>query len=929
VLQVVRALYQQLHRSAQDPITIDLDSHLERDLGFDSLARVELLSRLEQQCNVKLDERSLEKIERVGDLLRIRIGVSLPALPELGDMARFTARAPKSSFESPTLAPTRAATLNEVLEWHVRRHPNSQHAVLLGDAEPRTLTYVELWNAARRVAGGLQSEGIGNGATVALMLPTSAEYLFTFFGVLLASAVPVPIYPPTRPSQIEEHVHRHAEILGNASAQALITFREARGIARLLRARVPGLRQVWSVAELLDNGTSQTSQALVKPDSLALLQYTSGSTGSPKGVMLTHSDLLANIRAVGAAAAANSMDVFVSWLPLYHDMGLIGAWLGSLYFGCLLVLMPPTSFLARPQRWLRAIQQYGGTLTASPNFGYELCARRIADAELEGLDLSTLRLAFNGAEPVVPGTLEHFERRFAPYGFQPHAMTPVYGLAEAAVALTFPPHGRGPLIDAVDRKQLADHGRAITVAPDAPGALSFVACGQPLSGYQLRIVDSGGLELPERMEGAVQFAGPSATAGYFHNTEATTRLIRHEWRETGDQGYMASGELFVTGRIKDLIIRRGRHIYPEEIEQAVGQLAGIRKGCVVAFGAIEPVTATEKLIVIAETHHTDPDVRARVKARVMECVIDCIGEPADEVVLARPHSILKTSSGKLRRAATRAAYDERELGRAPASAAIQMTRLRVENVRLTLRRWRHKSGRVIYGVYAWTALVAVALPLWVLLLLAPNRHVAWYRCHRAARRLLRAWRIPFVCRWETTLESSVPHVLVVNHCSYVDSIFLAALLPDPHVFMAKTELQRVPVLRGCLRKIGTVFVNRFDPVQSAPELEHLKAELMKGSSLIIFPEGTFTRIDGLRAFYLGAFQAAVRVGVPVVPVALRGTRSMLRDGQRLPRKVDISAVVRAPLMSDGESDDAFAAAVQLRNQARELILEACGEPDLT
>lgn len=929
VLRVVNGLYEQLHRCDHESITIDLTSRLERDLGFDSLARVELLSRIEQECGVKFDERALEKIARVGDLLRLAVSSRDGSADPLRTHAEEprTTRLPKRGFESPTLTPAGATTLSEVLEWHIQRHPNSQHVILLQNDAPRTLTYIEIWNAARRIAGGLQREGIGSGATVAVMLPTSAEYLYTFFGVLFAGAVPVPIYPPTRPSQLEEHIHRHAEILTNASVRALVTFRAARGVARLLKARVPGLRQIWSVAELLDHDANGPRESPAKPESLAMLQYTSGSTGSPKGVMLTHVNLLANIRAVGAAAAATSEDIFVSWLPLYHDMGLIGAWLGSLYFGCRLVLMTPTGFLARPQNWLRAIQQYGGTLTASPNFGYELCARRIADSELVGLDLSTLRLAFNGAEPVVPETLERFRQRFEQYGLKPQAMTPVYGLAEAAVALTFPPAGRGPLVDYVDRRQLAGAGRAEPVPPDSPGALSFVACGQPLPGYQLRVADTSGAELPERTEGVLQFAGPSATAGYFHNADATGRLVHGEWRETGDQGYVAAGEVFITGRIKDLIIRRGRHIYPEEIEHAVGQLAGVRKGCVVAFGARDPTTATEKLIVIVETPHAEPDVRARLTGRVMECVIDCIGEPPDEVVLARPHSILKTSSGKLRRAATRTAYQDRQLGRAPASPGMQVARLSLESIRLRLRRWRQEAARVTYGVYAWCALFAIAIPLCILLPLSPTRQSAWYHCHQAARRLLRALLIPFSCVWEETIDSSRPHVLVVNHCSYVDSLFLAALLSDAHVFVAKAELQRTPVLRGCLRKLGTVFISRFDAVQSAPEVGRLKTELLEGRSLVIFPEGTFTRIVGLRSFYLGAFQAAVSAAVPVIPVSLRGTRSMLRDGQWLPRRVAVSAIVRSPLASSNESDT-FAAAVYLRNEARKRILEVCGEPDL-
>jgi non-ribosomal peptide synthetase component F len=393
LLQVVSTLYAELHHGPPDSGVVNLDSELERDLGFDSLARVELLSRAGQQFGVHLPEALLGSMQTIADLLRM-IQSAAAACNRPGPPAATASLA--EPIRSPRPAPgtpANALTLVEVLEWHVKKHPDTTHAVLLVEQQPRPLTYLELRDGARVIAGGVLQAGVPPGATIALMLPTQAEYLYAFFGVLLAGAIPVSIYPPTRPSQLEEHVRRHAEILKNAGAVALITSHEARNIARLLKTRVPGLQHIWSVDGLMRGKHSRTSLQLPSADSIAMLQYTSGSTGSPKGVMLTHHDLLANIRAMGILMSASSSDVFVSWLPLYHDMGLIGAWLGSLYFGCLLVLIPPTAFLARPERWLRAIHDYRGTLSASPNFGYELCARRSRDQDLEGLDLSCWRLA--------------------------------------------------------------------------------------------------------------------------------------------------------------------------------------------------------------------------------------------------------------------------------------------------------------------------------------------------------------------------------------------------------------------------------------------------------------------------------------------------------------------------------------------------------
>ena len=564
----------------------------------------------------------------------------------------------------------------------------------------------------------------------------------------------VPIYPPTRPSQIEEHVHRYASVLVNAAADALITIPEARSVAHLLCTRVPTLRHVWSAAELTQAEPVEPHPNPASGDSIAMLQYTSGSTGSPKGVVLTHANLLANIRAIGKLINAKESDVFVSWLPLYHDMGLIGAWLSSLYFGCLLVIMPPTAFLARPARWLRAIQQYRGTLTASPNFAYELCARRLAEQDVSGLDLSSLRIAFNGAEPIDPDTLERFAKRFAPYGFRAEAMTPVYGLAEAAVGLTFPPLGRGPIVDSVNRADMTARGRATSAPANVPNALRFVSCGQPLPGYLVRIIDEAGSELPERVEGTLQFTGPSATSGYYHNPDATARLLSGEWRDTGDRAYLTAGELYITGRVKDIVIRRGRHLYPEQIESAVGELNGVRKGCVVAFGTKDLRTATERLIVVAETHIVDSAMQSELKQHINERVVDCIGEPPEEVMLAPPHVVLKTSSGKLRRAATRAAYEDGSLGRAPVGPLLQMLRLRIEGALVRLRRALEAGVRLAYGLYAWGVFCVVGVPAGLLIALQRDQPRAWRLTHRAASWLIRAWRIPFSVKWETPADAS-------------------------------------------------------------------------------------------------------------------------------------------------------------------------------
>jgi 1-acyl-sn-glycerol-3-phosphate acyltransferase len=929
VKDAVSTLFRELHHAAP-PISLEPRSRLDADLGFDSLARVELLERLERTLKIELPEEALASIETIADLLNVV--TAAPKALEASAAASATFAPIKRSPEPwQGGQPTSAATLTQVLAWRVARAPDALHAIVLHDGAPEALSYSTLLSRAETIAAGLKQLGLSRDATVALMLPTSVDYLEAFFGVLLAGAIPVPLYPPAHRTQLEEHVHRHAEILSNADAEVVITFREVRLVAHLLKSRAPRLRHILSVAELAPRGTgarrAEGSLSAASGDSTALLQYTSGSTGSPKGVVLTHAHLLANIRAMGAAISATDKDVFVSWLPLYHDMGLIGAWLGSLYYGCLLVLMPPTAFLARPARWLRAVHDYRGTLSASPNFGYELAARRVTDEELKGLDLSCLRVLFNGAEPVHPETLDRFRQRFAQHGFRPEAMTPVYGLAEVGVGLTFPPADRGPVVDRVGREELARRGLARPEPPRAPDAVSFVSCGAPLPGYRLRIVDEQGTAVAERVEGNLQFAGPSATKGYYRNEEATAHLLSGEWRNSGDRAYVATGELYITGRAKDIIIRRGRHLYPEEIESAVGELAGVRKGGVAAFGTTDQETGTERLILVAETAEADPARRRELNARITECVTAAASEPADEIILAAPHSVLKTSSGKLRRAATRQAYLEGSLGRAVRNPALQMLRLLLESANLAVRRWADRLVRVAFGGYAWCLVLVIggcAIALTMLLRDAPR---IWRLNHRAARLLLHMLHMPPVVEGRERIDLRTAHVIVANHSSYADGVFVSALLREPHRFVAKAELDRAPLFGGYLRKLQTLFVERFVPGQSIADVGRVREALRRGDSVIVLPEGTFTREVGLRPFHLGAFQAAVAAPVPVVPLALKGTRSVLRDGERLPRRMRVEAVFGEPLAARPD-EEPFAAAVRLRDEARAFIAQHCGEPDL-
>jgi 1-acyl-sn-glycerol-3-phosphate acyltransferase len=897
-------------------VRAELDSSLEGDLGLDSLARVELVARIEQFFQVRLPEDTLLESETPRDLLRAlqHAGRAAPtAQPDLAEQALPRARG----------LPLQAATLQEVLDWHVAVHPERTHILFYRTAERvEPLTYGDLLQGARGLAGGLQLLGLKAGEAVAIMLPTGFEFFFSFYGVLLAGGVPVPMYPPARRRQIEDHLQRQSGILSSCLAPILITVPEAKMFARFLQAKVASLRTVLTPGDLRAQHAAP-ARVGAKAEDTALLQYTSGSTGNPKGVILTHANLLANIRAFGRAVHVTSADVCVSWLPLYHDMGLIGTWLGSLYHANLLVLMAPLDFLARPERWLWAIHRHRGTVTAAPNFAFELCLRRLQEAELAGLDLRSWRFAGNGAEPVSPDTLSRFIERFARYGLRAEAMAPVYGLAESAVGLAVPALGQAPIIDEVEREPFMRAGRALPAKADDPHPLRFVGCGHALENHALRVVDDSGRELPERTVGRLEFRGPSATSGYFRNAAATRALFHDGWLDTGDLAYIAQGELFLTSRVKDMIIRGGHNIYPYELEEAIGNLVGVRKGCVAIFGVRDAVAGTERLVAVAEVREADATVMNELRRRINALAVELLGAPPDDVVFAPAHSVLKTSSGKIRRAATRELYLTGALGASTRAVWWQVTRFAATSLRSSLRRVLRRTVEWGYAGYVWLLFACLAPLTWSAVALLRRPDASWRVARAMARLFFWLARLPVASSGMQNIPPAC--VLVANHASYIDGLLLVAQLPRPCRFVAKREFAPHFISRIFLTHLGTEFVERFDLKQGVEDTRRLTQLAKAGRSLFFFPEGTFTARSGLAPFHMGAFLVAADMGLPVVPLALKGTRDVLRSDHWLPRRSPVTITVAAPISASGSGWDS---ALQLRDAARSKILRHCGESEL-
>ncbi len=523
--------------------------------------------------------------------------------------------------------------------------------VLGGDED--VVPWRQLHHEARGYAAALQARGVRPGDHVALLSPTTRELVTAIQATWLAGAAIVVLPLPMRLSSIEEFVAQTRQRIRNADARLCVIDPELAAFV----APEPGDPPMVGFDELVAGDPRAWRRPKDDAERLVILQFTSGSTADPKGVMLPDRAVQANLDAIAVAAALDpDDDVLVSWLPLYHDMGLVGLLTLPMSTGTDLVLGAPQDFTARPARWMEWLSTYGGTATAGPNFSYVLATRALNRAE--GLDLSRVRLALNGAEPIDADQVEAFVAAGRRHGLRPEAVFPAFGMAEVAIAGTFPEPWSGLVTDCVDRRVLETERYAAPVAPGTEGGRRLALLGRPVPGLEIRIVDpESGQGLRDREVGELEIRGTSVTTGYYRRPDANAALFRDGWLRTGDLAYTLDGQLVMCGRIKDVIIVGGRNVFPEDVERAVGALDGVRAGNVIAFG-VDGDRGRETLVVVAETKADDLAV---VRRQVAERVRSVVGVPAKDIVLVSPGSLPKTSSGKLQRSLCRRRYEEGQL----------------------------------------------------------------------------------------------------------------------------------------------------------------------------------------------------------------------------------------------------------------------------
>jgi fatty-acyl-CoA synthase len=537
------------------------------------------------------------------------------------------------------------------------------YTFLDNDLNPTDWSFAEVFKEAKRIGASLQTLGLSKGDRVALVLSSPEDFVLTFLGTISAGLMPVPLYPPLALGRMDNYIERAAGILRVSGASVLVTTGDFIPVLEPLLPRLHTLKELLNVRKLRNADPVATlRESVIKPDEPCFLQFTSGSTSAPRGVVVTHGNLIANARAmIETLELKPEFDCAVSWLPLYHDMGLIGFVIATLVAQIPAVFIPTIAFVKHPAVWMETVHKYRASITFGPNFAFDLATKRAPKKSRLELDLSCLRVLGCGAEPINPRTMERFLSTFEPWGLKSNAIMPCYGMAEATLAIAFD-HLHRPVRKLVINRHLYETKNiAVPLNGNDDGdpkkRFELVSCGRTFKKHELGILDEKGKSLPEGKVGEIVFKGPSVTPGYFQNPEASRQLLKGGWLHTGDLGFILQGDLYISGRQKDLVIINGRNYPPQAIEWVVEEISGIRKGSVVAFSV--DGESTEKLIVIAETTMTESGELAR---SVSDQVRSAFGLTVDKVVLVGRGSIPKTSSGKLQRRKTKALFEDGLLG---------------------------------------------------------------------------------------------------------------------------------------------------------------------------------------------------------------------------------------------------------------------------
>jgi acyl-CoA synthetase (AMP-forming)/AMP-acid ligase II len=550
-----------------------------------------------------------------------------------------------------------AETVSGVFAELVDRYPDYECLTMLDrDRNERRVTLGAIGARALEIQAALEASGLVPGGCAVLILPTDPELLAAYFAVMFAGGTPTLLATPShRHAAAEVYTELVNTILANAEAPVIYCDSD---VADTLNRSELALRegtQLLTPSEV-EPPQAPPARVQVKGRDIATIQYSSGTTGPPKGIRLSHQAILENLRSTREVLELDGRTVSVNWIPLYHDMGLIDGFLLPLLCGCPTILIPTMDFMREPSLWLWALHHYRGGISFAPNFAYTLAVHRVPDGDLEGLDLSSWRVAIASAEPILAGTVEAFTTRFAAYGFAAEAFCAFYGLAECVTAVTGSSPRELPRIETIDREAAAVHHRANPVEGEG---LALVASGAVLPGCSVEIRDDSGGVLSERTVGDIWVSAPWLFTDYNRDPEQTARVRVDGWLRTGDKGYLADGHLYFFSREKDLVVIAGEKYAPHDVESAVNAVPGVRGGCAVAFGIMNQERGTEELAVVAETKESEPQALEAMRRAIRHEVMNSTGLGLRHLELVGPGGVQKTTSGKLARSAMRERYEEK------------------------------------------------------------------------------------------------------------------------------------------------------------------------------------------------------------------------------------------------------------------------------
>ena len=552
-----------------------------------------------------------------------------------------------------------AQTISSILVERFLQAPDQELAILMHSKQPdQPVTTRQFFYHATGYAQAILRAGVLPGEVVILILNQEEDLLYTFFGAILAGTVPAIMPYLTEKLSADHYRQSLAALMETTCPAAVITYPQFLGEVELAAAGKNSLRSILTTQEILPvdeidfehlPGLQRTS------DEIVLLQHSSGTTGLQKGVALSHAAVLNQIESYARAIHLNEKDVAVSWLPLYHDMGLIAGFILPILSRIPLVLMSPFDWVRAPYRLLQAVSRYQGTLTWLPNFAFNFCAQKIRGRDLAGIDLSSWRAVINCSEPIHVSSHQQFVERFAPYGFRPQAIATSYAMAENVFAVTQGGIESPVVVDPVQRRKFMTQKVAEPASPDDESFI-IVSSGRPIDSTRIKVIDSKGHHLPDRIIGEIAIQSNCMLSGYFNRSDLTHKAFRDGWYLTGDLGYIADGELFVTGRMKDLIIVGGKNIYPQDLERLAGEVPGVHAGRVVAFGIYSEEAGTEEVVLLAEADTDQPLQRQLIADQIRSNVNQGSDVVLRYIEVLDRGWLLKTSSGKIARGANREKY---------------------------------------------------------------------------------------------------------------------------------------------------------------------------------------------------------------------------------------------------------------------------------